>query len=370
MNGDERKMKDPLVSIVVPVYNTEEFVGKTIESILKQSFSKFEVILVDDGSTDNSRSVCCMYSEKDSRVRYVYIEHGGVSAARNRGIEEALGEFILFCDSDDMWDVDLLKLVVAAFEDKECGMVRFGLQSENEEFCPSENLISAVYSQKELLEKYFIDSTISDNMSSCVLGGYRKENIDKFGIRFDNKLALGEDGKFVMEYSLCINKIALLENRLYHYYPVFENRVNTTARKRKILYNAYELWELLFDLFFKAYDGVLEQKLKKSIYASFMDGLIGKLVRYGAYSPYTKVRDNVKLVRKFICKEDVQAAIKCYRPTRKSDSRWIPFCIRYKWAYALWFVLLSKRQKYFALYGKKPYGMSIYAKDPEVCYQK
>lgn len=91
----------PKISIIVPVYNTEKYLPRCIDSILAQTFTDFELILVDDGSTDSSGRICDEYAAKDNRVRVIYQPNAGASAARNRGLEEAAGEYIMFCDSDD-----------------------------------------------------------------------------------------------------------------------------------------------------------------------------------------------------------------------------------------------------------------------------
>ena len=98
-----------LVSVIVPVFNRSGSVGRVIEQILGQSYSNFELILIDDGSTDDSCAVCRKYQEADSRIKLYEIPHGGVAAARNCGLEKAEGEFITFVDSDDQVDKDLLE---------------------------------------------------------------------------------------------------------------------------------------------------------------------------------------------------------------------------------------------------------------------
>lgn len=90
-----------LISIIVPIYNVEDYLEKCIKSILKQTYSKLEIILVDDGSTDNSYLVCEKYSKIDSRIVFIQKANGGLSDARNAGIEACKGEYIAFVDSDD-----------------------------------------------------------------------------------------------------------------------------------------------------------------------------------------------------------------------------------------------------------------------------
>ncbi|MBR5028538.1 MAG: glycosyltransferase, partial [Bacteroidales bacterium] len=91
----------PYISVIVPVYNTEKELPRCIDSILGQSFADFELLLVNDGSTDGSGAICDDYAAKDSRVRVFHKENGGVSSARNRGLDNAVGEMVVFVDSDD-----------------------------------------------------------------------------------------------------------------------------------------------------------------------------------------------------------------------------------------------------------------------------
>lgn len=100
------KANSPLVSIVVPVYNVEAYLEKCIDSIVNQTYKNFEIFLVDDGSTDASSSICDAYAERDGRISVIHKKNGGLSDARNAGIEVARGDFILFVDSDDYIEVD------------------------------------------------------------------------------------------------------------------------------------------------------------------------------------------------------------------------------------------------------------------------
>lgn len=98
-----------LISIITPVYNVDEFIVETIESVLKQTYSNWELLLIDDGSTDNSAELCKQYADSDSRIKYFHKVNGGQASARNLGIENALGEYVTFLDSDDLYCKDKLE---------------------------------------------------------------------------------------------------------------------------------------------------------------------------------------------------------------------------------------------------------------------
>ena len=107
---------DALVSVIVPVYNSTAYLRRCVDAILAQTYTKLEVILVDDGSTDDSLSICQEYEQKDSRVRCFHKENGGSSSARNVGIKEAKGEYICFCDSDDYYEPDIIENLASVFD--------------------------------------------------------------------------------------------------------------------------------------------------------------------------------------------------------------------------------------------------------------
>ena len=97
---------NPKISVIVPAYNTEKYLRRCIDSILAQTFTDFELLLIDDGSTDQSGEICDEYADKDVRIKVFHKANGGVSSARNVGLDNALGEYICFCDADDWVDND------------------------------------------------------------------------------------------------------------------------------------------------------------------------------------------------------------------------------------------------------------------------
>jgi glycosyltransferase involved in cell wall biosynthesis len=108
---------EPSISIIIPVYNLEQYIKRCLDSILTQTFQDFEVIIVNDGSTDNSGSICDEYAQRDNRVRVIHMENGGLSAARNEGIKIAKGEFLGFVDSDDYIEKDMYKVLYTLCHD-------------------------------------------------------------------------------------------------------------------------------------------------------------------------------------------------------------------------------------------------------------
>lgn len=114
------------ISVIVPLYNVEKYINRCIDSILNQSFGNFEVILVDDGSTDKTGEICDLYAEKDSRVRVIHKENGGGSAARKTGIDAAVGKYIMFIDSDDAYVEGALEKAHQTIVSEDVDIVQFG----------------------------------------------------------------------------------------------------------------------------------------------------------------------------------------------------------------------------------------------------
>ncbi len=125
----------PLISVVVPIYNVEKYIHKCVNSIINQTYKNLEIILVDDGSPDNCPKICAEYEKKDSRIKVVHKENGGLSDARNAGMKIATGEYISFIDSDDYISKDFIEILYSNLTDEnsdiiECDIIRF---NENEE---------------------------------------------------------------------------------------------------------------------------------------------------------------------------------------------------------------------------------------------
>ncbi|WP_286315789.1 glycosyltransferase family 2 protein, partial [Romboutsia ilealis] len=129
-------MRKNLVSIITPMYNSEKFIEATIKSVINQTYKDWEMIIVDDCSTDNSPNIVKPYVENDSRIKYIRVEFNqGVSHARNLALEQANGQFIAFLDSDDIWDEEKLEKQIAFMNDKECAIsfTSYELMDENNE---------------------------------------------------------------------------------------------------------------------------------------------------------------------------------------------------------------------------------------------
>lgn len=206
-----------LVSVIVPVYNAEKTIKRCVESILNQSYKEMQVILVDDGSTDQSLSLCKEFEKKDSRVLVIKKENGGVSSARNCGIEQSRGKYIMFLDSDDWFEENMVEHYVRLINEQSVDVIIGGLQGtyvdNQESFVKS----SPVYGKKDTA----LWNVICDSSEMFgYIGGklFKKDIIDAALIRFNEKMYAQEDLNFCLSYYAEIDNFYLTDYVGYRYY--------------------------------------------------------------------------------------------------------------------------------------------------------
>lgn len=201
-----------LVSIIMPVYNVASFVGTSINSVLNQSYENWELIIVDDGSTDDSFQICSTLAKSDHRIKLLQQKNSGVSSARNRGLKEANGDFILFLDSDDELYPQTIKHCIESLLSYD-DVVQFSYESINES---GESL--QTYSLKEGSYSSINDYHRSANYPYTIWGFLiPRVLIAHEGIYFSDELSYGEDQEFIIRVLLSANRILVLPEALYRY---------------------------------------------------------------------------------------------------------------------------------------------------------
>lgn len=253
-------MNNPQVSIIVPVYKVEKYLPGCIESILSQSYSDFELLLIDDGSPDKSGEICDEYAARDVRIRVFHKTNGGVSSARNLGIEEAKGEWIMFVDSDDFIDADTLKVCSGYF--LKYDLIRFSmrlvLNKENTRWNDIE------IANNDTKEEYF-SKVVSRNAILGVCGGIYKKSIFKDNnIKFSTDLISGEDWFVQIQCLIYCNALQILNKPLYIYNRYVETSCTNVFRfdvHYSTLRALYEIKKLLA----RHSDKTYEHNYKKEI---------------------------------------------------------------------------------------------------------
>lgn len=204
----------PKISIIIPVYNAEKYLRECLDSILNQSFQDFEILLINDGSTDGSPAICDEYAAKDWRVKVFHKENGGVSSARNLGLDHANGEWITFVDSDDFLNDNFIDEKLNRYLKN----LSFDLIINNAFIYSTINkyqrysFVERTLTTKDFLKYYGL--TIVDTPWAKF---FKRSIIKKSQIFFNEQFNLGEDLLFNMNYLLYSNKIALIDHPFYNY---------------------------------------------------------------------------------------------------------------------------------------------------------
>ena len=242
-------MENQLISIVVPVYNVEEYLKQCLDSILEQTYSNWELILVNDGSTDSSGLVCQEYAEKDARIRYFEKENGGLSDARNYGIEQAQGEYLTFVDSDDFLDASHLSVLYNALvnNDADISIANYAnYQTSTATFYLHTfgDYYEKIYTSEELIDDLSILER-NDLSFSTIWGSLYKKRVFSF-LRFP-KGVIGEDVALIYKIYTQVDKIVYVHKDTYIYrendsgiskskiYPLVTAQLNHVAERLALL---------------------------------------------------------------------------------------------------------------------------------------
>lgn len=213
----------PRISIIVPVYNAEKYLRQCLDSILNQSFDDFELLLINDGSTDNSGHICEEYAHQDQRISVMHQPNGGASAARNHGLDRARGEWICFVDSDDYIGPDYL----TAFFDyghlaEDCLNMQGGklVSDTNGEIIKSyvyPDLLADSSNMREVFCRYnfLVSSRPAEKL-------FNKRLLDRIGLRFRPELTVREDAMFVYTYRTHMSCVKLIPTSEYYYRQAFQ----------------------------------------------------------------------------------------------------------------------------------------------------
>ena len=212
---------ESLISVIIPVYNTESYIGICLESLVKQTYTNFEVLMIDDGSTDNSGRICQEYIESDSRFHYYRKENGGVSSARNLGIEYSRGDYLTFVDSDDWVEEDFLEVLYSALISESASVSistykRFSME-DNTWYVHSfqRGYEKRVFNYLELINE-LIDLDSFDHSYRFVSGKLVRRDI-LGDIRFNTLTILGEDMEFWFKIYLISPKSVYINRDSYVY---------------------------------------------------------------------------------------------------------------------------------------------------------
>lgn len=277
------------ISVIIPVYNVEKYLRECIESVLKQIYKDFEVILIDDGSTDSCPSICDEYSKKDNRVRVFHKDNGGLSDARNVGIENAKGKYLSFVDSDDVVDEDFLSTFVEQAKKENADIVVCNAQPFFNEIGigKSNEYVKTVYTDYKKFQLILNNTKVND----YYMNKFYKKNL------FDNfKLPIGLLWEDVYTMHLLFekaNKVVYVDKKLYNH------RYNYEGISHNSKFNDYN-----FD-YIKACKGQFEFFVQKGVFFNesgkkYINSIMGTVDKLYTLLPHYKSHKMVKQIRNIV----------------------------------------------------------------------
>lgn len=220
-------MIDTMLSIIMPVYNAEQYINRAIDSVLCQSYTNFELIIIDDGSCDNTGDICDAYQFADKRIKVVHQTNSGVSSARNFGVSLAAGKYIGFLDQDDWVEPNMYKLLIDGIEEKGTDIAVGGYIEDYGKYVNMtfKKEASKVFTSMEALEKMFDNAIYGWTVWDKI---YKKNLFDEMSL-FPDKIQNGED--FIANYKLFTKATSVLYVPLYQYHWI--QREDSASHKFK-----------------------------------------------------------------------------------------------------------------------------------------
>lgn len=261
----------PKVSIIVPVYNAQEFLARCVDSVLNQEYRDFELLLVDDGSTDASGSICDEYARKDSRVQVIHKENSGVSDSRNLALDRAQGEYLQFLDSDDWITPDATKLFVRAAQESQADIViAHFYRVVGERLSPKGDIEEEGVLTREEFAAHMMDNPADFYYGVLWNKLYRRDIVERARLRMDSAISWCEDFIFNLEYIRHAEIFYALHAPVYYYVKTKGSLVsqgNSFSRTVRMKLSVFEYYN-------NFYKDVLEEDYEKrrlQVYRFFID---------------------------------------------------------------------------------------------------
>lgn len=330
-----------MVSIIVPVYNAQKHLKNSLNSILNQTYQNIELILINDGSTDNSGDICDEYALKDSRVLVIHQVNTGPSVARNRGIMKSKGDYIQFVDSDDYIDHTLTeKLVATMMEDTNdlviCGYKTIRLYRQTSQEIKNIPISKAQISKGELLDNFgelFFNNFINVPWNKM----YKKNIIQQKNIEFPHDMRMGEDLIFNLEYIDNCSFFSIIDETGYHYDISNEDSLTTN-----FVDNYFENQKFLFQYtkeFLVKHDKYSLEN-SKYIQTRFVDSMMGCFGNlFHESSSYSK-KQKKEIIQLMVSDSEVRDSLDCFNSSLQKKI--VGKMIQHKTNYILYLFLWIK----------------------------
>jgi len=271
-------IQKPLISVLVPVYNIERYIGLCLESIICQTYTNLEVIVVDDGSIDRSGEICDLYAQKDSRIRVIHKQNGGLVSARKTAMKVAKGDYIGYVDGDDWIGEGFYSALLSSIQQTDSDAAIAGFTREL--FTKRARIINAlplgVYDGKNLEQLFSSMISFGDFFRHGITTYlwnklFKKEIIKNFQISVDDRISIGEDGATVYPALLNCKKISVIDNYSYHYRQREDSmlkRTITFSKEAESLFVLYDYLKKSFGENIKKYDLLFQ--IQKYLLSTFI----------------------------------------------------------------------------------------------------
>ena len=287
----DRYLRKNCISIIVPVYMVEQYLNRCVNSIINQTYGNLEILLVDDGSLDDCPSMCDIWAKKDERIKVIHKKNGGLSDARNKGIDEATGEYLLFVDSDDYLEEDACEKLLCTMKKTDADFVVGVIREirDNKIFYQKRTNVenNIVYTNKE-----FIIKSIDANewYAPSVINLYKTAFINQHSLKFKIGL-LHEDIEMLPRVYLAADRIGYIDYPFYNYEIREQSIMTSDNREKKVdsITYIYTEWK-------KEFDTIVDKELKSKMY--------GALIKY-----YLRTCRQLKIKRWTIPEVDFKFAL-------------------------------------------------------------
>ena len=335
------KEEKELISVIIPVYNSERYVEECVKSILAQTYSNLEIIVVDDGSTDESSMVCDKVAKTDTRMLVFHLPNGGVAKARNFGLDQAKGKYVAFVDSDDIVEENFIERAVQGMNGAEYVSAAFQTFNKRKkvsdvDYMKNRGDIVTCREYLKIMSSYQAGAYWGANWGKLFLLRIIKEN----NIRFESNIAFAEDFRFNIEYLKYVNFISLLHNPSYFY------RIDTNESLSKQKRDIDTFWKEYLTLYKRCVElysihGIAEEVEINA--AMFLINAYIAVIRQGICCEDMRLSDAIALCRRLAQCPELQSAAGMNK-RMKGKTRYCAYLISHNHS-ALIAVVLSIKQQ-------------------------
>lgn len=275
-----------LISIIVPVFNAEKYLTKCLDSILGQTYKNIELLLINDGSTDGSPAICDKYAKTDKRVKVLHKENGGVSSARNMGLELGKGDFVSFVDADDWLELDAISRIIQNISEYNCDAVIFEYSIVDENNLKQHK--NHAHLQGVMNTEKAVECTISP-VSRFVWSKVFSRKILE-GIKFDNSIHFGEDTLFACEALSNAKSVYYMAEPVYNYYQSSESATRMDFNPR--LFSGVIAYKKLVDFAQNSYPAIVD--VAQSAYKNLVVNVLKILMQNKNYAEFNYKKKELK----------------------------------------------------------------------------